>query len=228
MKSDKIKSMIYFLLILLEIGILFVLSRKVTKTLSRFLPISVLAIIFLPGAVIHELSHMMIAAIMFVKVGGLEFRPRIEAGGLKLGSVSIEKTDPVRRAIIGFAPVLIGISMILGVVYFVSKNLIFLQTNHLSIATIGIIGIFYILFVISTTMFSSRADMEGTLELLIVLLVIIVACYIAGFRLPLSLGKILLSSEVIRLIQKSSLFLLVPIAIDLVLLGIIKITHRRG
>ena len=92
-----------------ELILLFLLSRALTKTLSRFLSISALSFLFLPGVIVHELSHMLVAAILIVPIGEIEFMPKRTEGGVKLGSVAIGSCDPIRRAIIGFAPVFVGL-----------------------------------------------------------------------------------------------------------------------
>ena len=219
--------MIYLLLLFLEIGILFLLSKGISRTLSRFLPIPVLSLLFFPGVVVHELSHMLAASILFVRVGDVEFKPKVIGKSVKLGSVEIGKTDPIRRAIIGFAPVFAGISLILGIVYFVSGNLSYLWGNQMFVSVAIALGIFYFLFVVSNTMFSSRKDMEGTVELLIIVLIIFIALYLIGVRFPDSLIQILFSKEIIALVQRSSLFLLAPIAIDLIILGGIRLFRNR-
>ena len=216
------EAMIYLFLFFLEISILFFLSKAISFTLSRFLSIPVLSLLFFPGVVVHELSHMLVASILFVRVGDVEFKPKVIDNALKLGSVEIGKTDPIRRAIIGFAPVGVGISLILGIVYFVSGNLPYFWENQIFISIIIVLGILYLLFVISNTMFSSKADMEGTLELLIIALIIIIALYLIGPRFPEFIIKFLSSKEIVGIVQKSSIFLIAPIVVDLVILGIVR------
>lgn len=220
--------MTYFLLFFLEIGLLFFLSRIVSKTLSRFLSIHVLSFLFLPGIIVHELSHLLVSGILFVRAGDIEFTPKITDKGLKLGSVEIARTDPVRRSIIGFAPVFVGISIIIGIVYLFSSNLVLFRENLYGVALMTL-GAGYILFAISNSMFSSKKDMEGTLELVIALIVIFTVLYLIGLRMPSYFVEYLFRPEVLRLIQKSSLFLLAPIIIDVLILGAIKLfsTNRR-
>jgi hypothetical protein len=194
----------------------------VSKNLSRFLSINFLSIIFLPGVVVHELSHLLIATVLFVPVGDMEFSSRKDNDGLKLGSVKIAQTDPLRRSLIGFAPVFVGLMIIVGLVYFFGLNISFLQKNfYIFIASILVL--IYLLFAISNTMFSSKADMKGTIEVVLTLLVIFAGFYIIGFRLPLVYLEKIFTKEFVGVIQKSALFLLVPIAIDIVLLRIIKL-----
>ncbi|MBI2028659.1 MAG: hypothetical protein HYT07_03545 [Candidatus Levybacteria bacterium] len=219
--------MIYLLLLFLEIALLFFLSRAVSQALSRFLSIQILSFIFLPGVIIHELSHMLVASVLFVRVGDMEFSPKITEGKLKLGSVAIAKTDPVRRAIIGFAPVFTGVLIILGIIYFFSNSFLLFQENQIYMTVFMVLAIIYILFAISNTMFSSRSDMEGTLELIIVFLVIFAVLYFLGFRVPVSFLEYLNTPGIVKLFKEACLFLSAPIAIDFVILRGIKLFRKE-
>ena len=219
--------MAYFVLLFLEIIVLFFLSKKISNALSKFLSINFLSFLFLPGVIIHELSHMLIAVILFVPVGDMEFAPKRNHGGLKLGSIEIAKTDPIRRSIIGFAPIFVGLILIIGIVYLFTSNLLFLKDKESYIFIASIAGVMYLLFAISNTMFSSKADMQGTIEILITLLIVFIAAYILGFRPEPSIIEKINTSQIIDLVQKSTLFLLAPIIIDLSILGIIRVFNRR-
>jgi hypothetical protein len=214
--------MVYSVLLFVEITILFFLSRSVSKNLSKFLSINSLSIIFLPGVIIHEISHLLVATILFVPVGDMEFTPKKDNNGLKLGSTKIAKTDPLRRCLIGFAPVFVGLMIVVGLVYSFGQNVLLLQKN-LYIFITAILALIYLLFTISNTMFSSRADMEGALEVLLTLLIIFAISYVLGFRFPLAYLDKIFIKEFVGVIQKSTLFLLAPIAIDIILLRIMKL-----
>jgi len=218
--------MTYFVLLFLEIVALFLLSRRISKVFSKVMSINFLSFLFLPGIIIHELSHMLIAVILFVPVGDMEFTPKKSDNGLKLGSVEIAKTDPIRRSIIGFAPVFVGLIIILGIVYLFTSNILFFKDKEVYIFAVAVAGFIYLLFAVSNTMFSSRADMEGTIEILIALLIIFILVYAVGFRWQLSFEKIL-TKELFEVIRKSTIFLLVPIVIDLFILGMIKLIYKR-
>ena len=226
MKSAKIKvlekNMFYFIILFLEVGILFFLSRKMSKALSFLMSIDFMSFLLLPGVVIHELSHLFASVALFVPVGNMEFTPKKSGNGLKLGSIEIAKTDPIRRSIIGFAPVFLGLLLVIGIVYFFSVNILFFKDKSYYVVLGSVLGIAYLLFAISNTMFSSSRDMEGTAEILITLLIIFILSYILGFRIPVSFVENLLTESVLEMIQKSAIFLTVPIAIDLFILGIIK------
>lgn len=218
--------MFYFVLLLLEIVALFLLSRKMSEALSKFMSINLLSFLFLPGVIIHELSHMLIAVILFVPVGDMEFAPKKSPGGLKLGSIEIAKTDPIRRSIIGFAPVFVGLMIVIGIVYLFTSNIEFFKDKDFYILGAVLLAIVYLLFAISNTMFSSSKDMEGTVEVLLTLLTIFVGSYILGFRPSLDFVKNLFTEQIVDLLQKSTFFLSAPIVIDIVLLGIIRVFYK--
>lgn len=217
--------MVFFIVFPLEIVLLFFLSRSISKTLSRFLSINILSFLFLPGVIIHELSHMLIAVVLFVRAGNMEFTPKTTSSGLKLGSVEIARTDPIRRAVIGFAPVFMGLVLIISIVYFFTYNFSFFQDKSIYITILAISAIVYLLFAVSNTMFSSKRDMEGTIEIIIALLIIVILLYFLGLRVPLSWVLAVLESN-IELFRKASIFLLAPIMIDLAILGTITITQN--
>lgn len=218
--------MVFLVIFIVEFILLLFLSRALTRSLSRFLSIHALSFIFLPGIIIHELSHLLTAAILFVPVGEIEFMPKVVEGGVKLGSVAIGKTDPIRRAIIGFAPVLAGLTIIIGIIYLFTINLQFLREIQ-AYFLLGIVLLAgYILFAISNTMFSSSRDMEGTVELFITILIIFGISYFMGFRPSFSFIPAAFIDQISDLLQKSILFLAIPVSIDVVVLGVIKLLRR--
>lgn len=218
--------MIYLILLLVEIIVLFLLSRIMSKTLSGFMSINLMSVVFLPGIIIHELSHLFVAMMLFVPVGNMEFTPKRTGNAVKLGSVEIGKTDPIRRSIIGFAPVFTGLALVVSIVYFLSANLIFFQSQNVYLILLEVLAIVYLLFAIANTMFSSSKDMEGALEISIALSIVIIAVYILGFRPSLSLLRGIFTKEFVEVIQRAIIFLLMPIIIDLFILGVIKLITR--
>lgn len=218
--------MIYFAPLFVEIIILFLLARIMSKTLSEFMSINLLSFLFLPGIIIHELSHLLVAAILFVPVGSMEFAPKRHGNTVKLGSVEIAKTDPVRRSLIGFAPVFTGVVLIIGIVYLFSANLVFFQNQNPYVSMAALLVLAYLLLAVSNTMFSSARDMDGAMEITITLLILFTAAYILGFRFPLAYLNNMFAKELLGVIQKSTIYLLVPISIDLFILGTLKLIRR--
>jgi hypothetical protein len=157
-----------------ELGFLFFLSREVINQLARFFvritgstkkTIYIMALIFFPGTFLHEISHFMFALFLLVPVWQVNLIPKInDDGSVILGSVPIGKTDPIRRTLIGIAPVILGISLIFSVWWY---------ANQFGFTSTGWLGLWiFLTFIASNTMFSSRKDLEGTLELLIIIVIL--------------------------------------------------------
>ncbi|MDO8573160.1 MAG: hypothetical protein Q7R77_00210, partial [Candidatus Daviesbacteria bacterium] len=174
------------------------------------------AIIFLPGTIIHELAHLLFAGVMLVPIGDMSVLPEIEEKGVKLGSVQIGKTDPFRRAIVGVAPVLLGMVLIFS---------IFLLVKIGEAPWWQIILALYMLFQIGNTMFSSRKDIEGSI-LFVVLVLVLSAVILTGlyFLNPAILSNI---SKVnleftIPFFKQAAIYLVIPTALDLLILFLTK------
>ena len=68
----------------------------------------------LPGILLHELSHWLVAILLRVPVGRLSLWPKKKRGGqVRLGSVSVGQADPLRASLIGVAPLVAGSAVIL-------------------------------------------------------------------------------------------------------------------
>lgn len=184
-----------FILLSVELILLYLLSRWVTQALfrtayrlmkARSVSISFVTLLLFPGTVIHELAHLFTAEVMGVRTGKLTLVPEAiqnpPAGGeIRTGSVAIAKTDPFRRAIIGLAPLLVGLVALTVLTQLYS---IYVQpSNPLTIITISY---YYLLFAISNSMFPSSTDMKGVWPIAIVFFVIISAASVAGVHLSLS------------------------------------------
>lgn len=176
-----------------------------TKSLS-FLPINVISLLFLPGIIIHELSHLLFASLLFVPAGEIEFLPKREGQNVKLGSVSIAKTDPIRRFLIGISPFIFGVLVISAVLSFTKSTNSPLYVNLL---------IFYTLFVTGNTMFSSQKDLEGALVLLTLIAILSGALFFSGVRVPQEFFATISSKG--SSLSRIDYFLPIVIALDLII-----------
>lgn len=222
---------------MLEILLILFLSKVVTNYLARFFynltksypaTVNFLAIIFLPGTILHELAHLLTAGVMLVPVGELEVIPVIsEGGGVQLGSVQIGQTDPIRRMLIGFAPIFFGVAVILGIIFLslpaLETNLVWWQL------TLTIYGI----FVVGNTMFSSKKDLEGVLVFVITIVVVGLLLLILNHFLKIEIWQIIVKgfswldlSGLPAFFKLADTYLLAPIAIDLVLVLTLKASQK--
>lgn len=219
----------FAVLFLAELLLLFLLSRSLTRSLSYLLfhitrsqnaTIQIMAFLFFPGTVVHELSHAVMAGVLGVPVGHMEFMPKIEGNRVKLGSVQVAQTDFFRRFLIGAAPFFTGTTILLGLLYFAAQNNLF--ENYLFVILIG-----YVVFEIGNTMFSSKKDMEGALELFGTIIVITIVLYFLGVRLPAIDPNAFFNQPLVQeILQKGCMFLAVPIALDILVITFLKLVKR--
>ena len=153
----------------------------------------VFSIIFLPGVLLHELSHLIMAWLLRVRTGRFSILPRSLPGGrLRLGYVETEPTDFVRDTLIGAAPpfsggiavALIGLNF-LGIDILLTTGSTYTVDNLLPL----ILSIpkqpdfaiwFYLIFTISSTMLPSASDRRSWLVFGLVLLGLISLVLILG------------------------------------------------
>lgn len=206
-------------LFIFELIFLFFLSRKITSSLShifyrisgshRFSVIA-LAILLLPGTIIHELSHILMAGMLLVHVGEMDFLPQSNGNEVRLGSAEIGITDPFRRALIGVAPLIIGTAIILSSLWF------FNQFSNIYLHAITL----FMIFEIGNTMFSSQKDMEGFFALIAALVVVGIVIFTAIYFLKIAIPYQLIAESIftkgfIDFLSQANLYLLIPIGIDL-------------
>jgi hypothetical protein len=221
--------MIFLASFFVELFLLFLLSKQLTILVSHFFfrithstktMIYLMAVLFFPGTVIHELSHFLMAQLLFVRTGEIDLFPEAQEGGVKLGSVAIARSDPFRRLFIGMAPFLFGTAILLMLLFFAIRDNWFANPLLLTLTL-------YALFEIGNTMFSSRKDMEGALELLIVLIFLGIVFYFLGIRLPAVNPDVLFGTPIlVKLFQTGSALLLVPIGLDIVIIGLLKLIKK--
>ncbi len=234
----------YPLLLILELILLYLLSRKLIQsvftvlfylTRSRHAGIWIVTIIFFPGTVVHELAHLFVAEILGVHTGKLTLIPEsLEGTEIKAGGVMVAETDPLRRTLIGLAPVYIGILVITALSYWLST--LFSHGINLSNGAYGsywsnpnvylFIVICYLLFAISNSMFSSKEDMKGVLPFTITAAIFLIAGYVAGLRVGLT-GQLLTGLNLVTqtLVQSLGIVLgvnLVVLAATFILLSLLN------
>lgn len=147
------------------------------------------SLLFLPGVIIHELSHLLTAAILGVRTGNINIFPtEIKEDSVKMGSVMSAESDPIREFFIGLAPLISGI-MIITIVTILQFN------NNFELNVLNIL-LLYLIFTVSNTMFVSKEDQRSFWVLPFIGIIIISFYYAFGTQinmLPLinSVSKIL-------------------------------------
>jgi hypothetical protein len=164
-----------------------------------------------PGVILHEISHWLVARLLFVPTRDVAlFRPQPaetrdkQGGPVTLGYVEIFKTDPVRQSLIGLAPLPVGILVLLllaalldfnaGVSTFSPKDDSIWQSIALLPAEI-VASVqkplnflwLYLVFTVSNGMLPSKPDRRPWLVGLILPGVLILVLAVTGILPPLPL-----------------------------------------
>ena len=186
------------------------------------------SLLFLPGVLLHEISHYLMARLLGVRTGGFSIIPRkLEGGRIRLGYVETASADFFRDALIGLAPLLIGGAFI-GLVGVSRLGLnsvwVGITQGQLAALNLTIQSIidrpdfwlwFYLVFTVSSTMMPSTSDRRAWLPLILAIFVVV------GLLLFIGLGSWLLTrlgSAVTTAVDAINMVFGVTVLIHLILL----------
>ena len=189
-----VASLVFFLVVQRwlhqQIQILFyLLTRWINLALTLF------ALLFLPGVLLHETSHFLVARLLGVRTRRFSLIPQVTVDArLRLGYVETAQVDVLRDTLIGAAPLLIGGAVVayLGIYQLGIAPLFALasQGNWDQLwAALGALPDhpdfwlwFYLTFTISSMMMPSPSDRQAWLP------VILVVVFLAGLALLAGAG----------------------------------------
>ncbi|KKP72876.1 MAG: putative membrane protein [Candidatus Roizmanbacteria bacterium GW2011_GWA2_35_19] len=174
------------IVLVLELVLIYFVSRLVLKEifliLNKFtnrnnLIYSMVALIYLPGTLVHEISHFLAALVLMLPVKKISIFPVFEKNEIKLGSVEYTKRDFLRGIIVGVSPVIFGMFTISLIFYFniFPSNKFFLNLLFS-----------YLIFSISSNMFSSKRDLQDLFIAIPVFFIILLVFYLLGLKINLS------------------------------------------
>lgn len=201
-----------------QIILLYFISRKTINNLFHLLRtflkndhlvFSLISIIFFPGTVVHELAHFFTAIILFLRVHSLSIFPKWERNEIKLGTVLYEKKDFVRGVLVGIAPIFSGIFFLWAIAafnIFPSDNIFF---NLL---------IIYLIFTVSSMMFSSKRDLIDLIYIIPFLVILYGFIYIFDIKLDFIFHNQSLEEALFNFLKQVNMFLLISIGVNLTLL----------
>ncbi len=164
-----------------------ILSRSPEFTITLF------SIIFVPGVLLHELSHYLAAVVLGVPAARFSLLPQmLPDGRLQLGYVETVKTDIVRDSLIGAAPLFAGGSLV-AYLSITRLGLLpmwdVLRNGQFNLFWLGLTLLpqvrdfplwFYLIFTISSTMLPSRSDRHAWLPLGVAVMILIALAILAG------------------------------------------------
>lgn len=173
-------------------------------------------LIFLPGTILHELSHWLMAELLGVRTGEITILPEFEsnppADRARLGSVQTAKTGPLRSFLIGSAPFFTGLISL-----WVLGNLL-LQGDWL-LWQYGLI--FYGIIVVGSSMLLSQEDRKSWPFIAILVTLLTVVYYTATFTVPSSL-----ITGVTNLLLSLNQVLFVTVVAIMVIIGLSSTLRR--
>jgi hypothetical protein len=130
---------------------------------------TLISLVFLPGTIIHELSHFFAAMILFLPVKDIQIFPKFEDNQIKLGHVLYVKKDFLRGILVGIAPFFGALFLFFGLSFF----------NLFPNGNLGLnITLIYLIFTVSSLMFSSKQDLVDIGYLIPFILFLLIISYI--------------------------------------------------
>lgn len=165
-----------------------------------------LSLIFFPGTIIHELSHFFAAMILFLPVKDIKIFPEIEEKGVKLGSVYYIKKDFFRGFLVGIAPIF-GAMASLWTVSHLPQNFI----------------VYYFIFSVTSTMFSSKKDLEDLIYLIPMLLLISALVYLFNIEIDFLLQKVFTDNLLVSFLKRVNYYLVISIFINFFIFVILRL-----
>jgi hypothetical protein len=153
------------------------------------LAVGLFSLLFFPGILLHELSHLVAAWICRVRINHFSLIPHTYPNGkVRLGYVETGQAGLFRDALIGTAPLISGGIAIAVISYYVLGLPAFFtgEVNTWWNAIQAIPSIpdfwiwFYLIFAISSTMLPSASDRKAWLPVVIGLVLLILLISLAG------------------------------------------------
>jgi hypothetical protein len=222
---------IYLVIFVIQLISLFYISRQTINELFHFLRIffkadqivfGIVSMLFLPGTILHEMSHFLVATILLLKVREVHIFPTWDRHYIKLGRVVYEKQDVIRSIIVGVAPVFVGL-------------LFFWWMSAIDVLFIEGIGmrmlVIYIIFVISSSMFSSKQDLIDIVYVIPFIMILGFIVYVFQIDLMTLIRQPLISRTFTKFLYDVNMYLAISLAIHIVicivLVGIQRIIYKR-
>lgn len=191
-------------LIIFGLLFLYLTRQKMTRELSKLINkfggsaspadkqrtfIWLWSLVFLPGTIIHEVSHFLAAAFTGARTGKIEIFPEMpkktldektdKVGGThRLGFVETQRLNPIRGFIVGIAPLIVG----LGLLIWLSS---LLQASYQLKTWLILIAEAYLFFTIANSLFPSWADVKQTLPLIIIGIIAGGILWMAGVQIKI-------------------------------------------
>lgn len=151
------------------------------------------SIIFLPGTIIHEMSHFFAAAFTGTRIGNVEIFPSLPESGIgvkdqpksvHLGFVQTQQLGLIRGFLVGTAPFLVGLGLLVWLSASLSSQF---SVNGLRVTNYELLDLLkvYFFFTVANSLFPSWTDLKYALPMMILGIIGAGGAYLLGFRIDL-------------------------------------------
>jgi hypothetical protein len=175
------------------------------------LSIAIFSLLFFPGVLLHEGSHFLMAKILGVPTGRISLIPEsIQGNRLRLGFVETEKTDILRDALIGTAPLLSG-GFFVAYAGIYQLNILLLweglastQLDRALDSLYAFVSVpdfwlwFYLIVTVSSMMFPSVSDRRAWLPVLIIVILLVSMAVLFGAGPWMSVNLLPILNDALR------------------------------
>lgn len=177
--------------VLLSLTLLYFSKRLLTLEFSRLIRrfggsrhslVIAWSVVFLPGTVVHELSHFFFAILTGARTGKIqvlpeylesELRDESEGKHVALGYVQTQKLNPIQGFFVGNAPFLVGLIVMVWLSSLLQDS--FASRDYTLIFLQG-----YLFFTVANSFFPSWTDIKQTLPFVIIIAVLGVVLWLVG------------------------------------------------
>ncbi len=211
---------------LLEIILIYVLSKQaITETFhllrvffknDKFI-FSLVTVFFLPGTLIHEIAHFFGATVLMLRVREVKIFPEWQKNYIKLGSVLYEKKDFFRGILVGIAPFFAGLFFF----WVLGQFRLFPNENPWLNIVFG-----YLVYVVSSTMFSSPQDLIDIAFIIPLILIVWAIIYVFKIDINQLLTNKKLLENLLNFIREINFYLIFSLAINLSTILVFKSLRR--
>ena len=223
---------------------LWILATLFAQHLQRTLFIFTRSIVFatrayylllFPGIVLHELAHVLVALMLRVRVLQVDLFRLRRNGDPRQGEVVVVRADPLRMSLIGAAPLLLGIPVVLTLLRIVDVPALGLSMASLDALRpivrdpLRLLGL-YALWAIANAMFPSAADRAAWRIIAIVIAAVAAVVLLSGQSINIPPQYVATAADAAGRLAAGLLPVLIGDAVLLVivvLLGHVGMSWRR-
>lgn len=208
--------------IIIQVVLIYLFSRQAISELFHIFRIffhndsvvyAFVSLFFLPGTIIHELGHFFAATVLLLRVYNVHIFPQWEKNQIKLGSVLYEKKDVFRGILVGVAPLFFAFFFF----WLLSAFKLFPNENFWLNILLG-----YIVFTVSSTMFSSKKDLVDFAFIIPLIIIIIGTIYVFDINIDFIFANQLLIGGIADFFKQINFYLFFSLIVNIVLILLFK------